>query len=45
MSNPVADAPFLAELVDSVLWLTLTLNRPTARNAMNGNLRGRLRER
>lgn len=39
---PEQAAPLLVELEEGVLWLTL--NRPAARNAMNNQLRGLLRE-
>ena len=43
MSIPEQQVPLLHEVVDGVLWLTL--NRPRARNAMNHELRGQLRDR
>lgn len=40
--DPAVPAPLLVRQEEGVLWLTL--NRPHARNAINGELRGRLRE-
>jgi 2-(1,2-epoxy-1,2-dihydrophenyl)acetyl-CoA isomerase len=42
LADPASRSPLLVELSEGVLWLTL--NRPEARNAINHELRGRLRE-